>query len=116
VNISEENLQGSITKINLSGRMDIEGLGQIEIKFASMCAAPRMAIIVDMSGVPYMSSIGIRALLINAKAVRQRGGKFVLLNPDTKVKKILVSSSIDQLITICDDLNQALVKVTSQQE
>jgi anti-anti-sigma regulatory factor len=96
MNISEENLQGSITKINLSGRMDIEGVSQIEIKFAGMCAAPR-----------------IRALLINAKAVRQRGGKFVLLNPDTKVKKVLVSSSIDQLITICDDLSQALVKVTS---
>ena len=113
MNISEENLQQSVTKIDLSGRMDIEGVGQIEIKFAGMCAAPRMAIVVDMSGVPYMSSIGIRALLINAKAVRQRGGKFVLLNPDTNVKKVLVSSGIDQLITICDDLSQALVKVAS---
>jgi anti-sigma B factor antagonist len=113
MNISEENLQGSITKINLSGRMDIEGVAQIEANFRTMSAAPRMAIVVDMSGVPYMSSIGIRALLINAKAVRQRGGKFVLLNPDTNVKKVLVSSGIDQLITICDDLSHALVKVAS---
>ena len=113
MNISEENLQGTITKINLSGRMDIEGVAQIETKFAGMCAAPRMAIVVDMSAVPYMSSIGIRALLINAKAVKQRGGKFVLLNPDINVKKVLVSSGIDQLINICDDLSQALVKVTS---
>ena len=113
MNISEEKLQGDVTKINLSGRMDIEGVGQIEIKFTGMCAAPRMAIIVDMSGVPYMSSIGIRALLMNAKAVSRRGGKFVLLNPEPNVKNVLVSSGIDQLIEIHHDLEKALAKVTS---
>jgi anti-anti-sigma factor len=113
MNIAEEKLQGEVTKINLSGRMDIEGVGQIEIKFTGMCAAPRMAIVVDMSAVPYMSSIGIRALLMNAKAVSRRGGKFVLLNPDPKVKNVLVSSGIDKLITICNDLTEALTKVDS---
>lgn len=112
MNISEEKLQNGVTKINLSGRMDIDGVGMIETRFAGMCAAPDMAFVVDMSGVPYMSSIGIRALLINAKAVRQRGGKLVLLNPEPNVKKVLESSGIDQLITLCTSLDEALVKVT----
>ena len=113
MNITEEKLQGEVTKINLSGRMDIEGVGQIEIKFTGMCAAPRMAIIVDMSAVPYMSSIGIRALLMNAKAVSRRGGKFVLLSPEPNVKNVLVSTGIDKLITICSELTEALTKVAS---
>jgi len=113
MNISETKLQGGVIKINLSGRMDIEGVGQIETQFAGMTAAPRMAIVVDMSEVPYMSSIGIRALLINAKAVSRRGGKFVLLNPEPHVKKVLESSGIDQLITIRYDLNEALANVAS---
>lgn len=110
--INEEQLQNDIFKINLSGRMDIEGVGQIETKFAGMTASPRMAVIVDMSDVPYMSSIGIRALLMNAKSVAKRGGKFVLLNPQANVKNVLVTSGIDQIITIHSDLDAATASVT----
>lgn len=112
MNINEEQLNDGVVKINLSGRMDIEGVGQIETKFAGMTAAPRMSIVVDMSEVPYMSSIGIRALLINAKAVSRRGGKFVLLSPQRDVKKVLETSGIDQLIGLYSDLDDAVANVT----
>lgn len=111
--INDQQLNDGITKINLSGRMDINGVGQIETKFAGMTAAPRSAIIVDMSNVPYMSSIGIRALLMNAKAVGRRGGKFVLLSPQMDVKSVLETSGIDQLISICGDLDDAIAKVSA---
>jgi anti-sigma B factor antagonist len=113
MDINEEELNGGVSKINLSGRMDIVGVGQIETKFAGMTAAPRMAIVVDMSDVPYMSSIGIRALLMNSKAVSRRGGKFVLLSPQPDVKMVLETSGIDQLISICGALDEAILKVTS---
>lgn len=110
--ITEELLGGDVYKINLSGRMDIDGVGSIETRFAGMTAAPRLAIIVDMSAVPFMSSIGIRSLLMNAKAVGRRGGKFVVLNPNENVRSVLVSAAIDQLIPICGGLDEAVAKVT----
>jgi anti-anti-sigma factor len=109
--IREETLAGAVTRINLSGRMDISGVAQIEAQFASMCAAPRMAIIVDMSDVPYMSSIGIRALLMNAKAVSRRNGKFVLLAPPSNVKMVLETSGIDKIIAVHATLDAALAAV-----
>jgi anti-anti-sigma factor len=111
MNITEEQLMNDVIKISLSGRMDIEGVSHIETQLAGMASAPRKAIIVDMSGVPYMSSIGIRALLINAKAVAKRGGKFVLLNPERNVKNVLETSGIDQIIPICSGLDEAVAKV-----
>jgi anti-anti-sigma factor len=105
--IEEETLDGEIIKINLSGRMDLGGVNAIEKEFTNMTAAPRMAIIVDMSGVPYMSSIGIRSLLIHAKSVSGRGGKYVLTGIQSDVLNVLQVSGIDKLITICDDLNSA---------
>jgi anti-anti-sigma factor len=113
MDINEEQVNGGVVKINLSGRMDIEGVGQIETRFSGMTAAPRMSIVVDMSGVPYMSSIGIRALLINAKAVSRRGGKLVLLSPQPDVKNVLMTSGIDQLIGLCGTLDEAVAKVTA---
>lgn len=112
MNINEELLNDGVVRINLSGRMDIEGVGLIDAKFADMTAEPRMSIVVDMSGVPFMSSMGIRALLMNAKPVSRRGGKFVLLNPQPNVKMVLEASGINQLISICSNLDEALAKVT----
>ena len=109
--ITEQQLDHNIVKINLAGRMDIDGVKSIEAAFAGMTAAPRMAVIVDMSDVPYMSSIGIRALLMNAKALAKRGGKFTLLNPQANVKNVLTTSGIDQLIAIHTDLDVAMASV-----
>ena len=111
MNISEERLGDQLVKINLSGRMDVEGVGLIETRLAGMTASPRNAIIVDMSAVPFMASIGIRALLLNAKAVGKRGGKLVLLNPDQHVRSVLASSGVDQLIPVCTGLEEAMAKV-----
>ncbi len=112
--INEEQLGGGVFKINLSGRMDITGVSDIEKPFADMTAVDsKQSIIVDMSDVPYMSSIGIRSLLINGKSVHRRGGKYVLLTPQPVVKDVLVVSGISQLLTICDTLEGAIDKVSS---
>lgn len=109
--ISEQMLDGDIVKINLSGRMDLAGVNAIDKAFTTMTAAPRMAVIVDMSDVPYMSSIGIRSLLIHAKSVTGRGGKYVLTGLQSDVRNVLEVSGIDKLITICDDLTVASASV-----
>lgn len=111
MNITQQKLEDSIDKINLSGRMDLDGVGQIEKEFARMTAAPAVAVIVDMSEVPYMSSIGIRALLINGKTVTGRGGKYVLMGTQPDVRNVLAVSGIDKLINICDSLDQAITAV-----
>jgi anti-anti-sigma factor len=111
MNITDELLDGDIYKISLSGRMDTDGVGRIETKLAGMMAAPRMSIIVDVSAIPFMASLGIRAVLMSAKSVAKRGGKFVLLSPQDNVMQVLKSSGIDQLVTISNDLQDAISKV-----
>lgn len=106
--ISEQNLEGGIVKINLSGRMDLGGVKAIEKDFDRMVEAPKMSVIVDMSGVPYMSSIGIRSLLIHAKSVSARGGKYVLCSVQSDVKNVLEVSGIDQLIKLFDSVDDAV--------
>ncbi len=106
--ISEQILDDGIVKVNLSGRMDLGGVKSIEKEFDRMTEAPRMAIIVDMADVPYMSSIGIRSLLIHAKSVSGRGGKYVLSNIQSDVRNVLEVSGIDQLIKVYETVDDAL--------
>lgn len=98
--IDAETLDGSVRKIILSGRMDVQGTHEIDLKFTSF-AANQTAVIVDMTAVDFLSSIGIRTLMLNAKAVSQRGGKMVLLNPTQPINSVLEMAGIDTLIPIC---------------
>ncbi|GGC01768.1 hypothetical protein GCM10011352_29910 [Marinobacterium zhoushanense] len=112
MNIDGEELESGVLKINLSGRMDIEGVQQIEARFGELTGGEHSGVIVDMAEVPYMSSIGIRSLLINAKAVSRRGGKYVVLNPQPDVKSVLEISGIDKIMDVCMDYGLALGKVS----
>ncbi len=103
-----EQLAGEVYKINLEGRMDIIGNQEIDLKFSGMTAAPRKFIIVDLSGVDFLASIGIRTLLVSSKAVNNRGGKLVILNPDSNIEKVLLMAGINVLIPIFNDLESAI--------
>lgn len=67
--------------IKLSGRLDIIGTGEIETKFAGYSAGDGVRLAVDLSGVDFLASIGIRLLMLTAKSIVSRGGKLVLFNP-----------------------------------
>ncbi len=105
--IDYEQLDKSILKINLSGRMDVAGSQQIDRKFADLTAPPSRAVIVDLSKVGFLASVGIRTLLINAKALQARGGRMVLLNPDVSVARVLELSGVDVTISVFRDLQAA---------
>ena len=104
--IEAETLDGGILKLILAGRMDVQGASEIDIQFASYASRQR-SVVVDMSAVDFLASIGIRTLLLTAKAMSQRGGKMVLLNPDTNVTQILEMAGIDTLIPIVRSLDAA---------
>ncbi len=104
--IESESLDGGILKITLAGRMDVEGTQAIDLKFTGYTARQR-AVIVDISAVDFLASIGLRTLMLSAKAVHQRGGKMVLLNPGANVTHILEMAGVDTLIPISRSLAEA---------
>ncbi len=65
-------LENNIRLIKLIGRLDILGVGNVETKFAGYCAGETPRVLVDLSDVEYLASIGIRLLTINAKSIASR--------------------------------------------
>ena len=111
MNIASESLDGGVLKIELAGRMDVQGAQEIDIKFTGYTANQK-SVIVDMSAVTFLASIGIRTLLLAAKAIHNRGGKIALLNPEAAVQRVLEMAGIDTLIPICRSLDEATTAVT----
>ena len=99
-------LENGITKVVLSGRMDIEGAGQVDLRF-SVIAGTKKKVVVDLSDVSFMASLGLRTLMISAKSMANKGGKMVLLNPQPNVEKVLETTGIGTIIPIVRDMDEA---------
>ncbi len=111
MNIETQTLDGGILKVTLAGRMDAQGAGETDSNLMDHACSQR-AVIVDMNAVDFVASVGIRTLLLVAKAVSRRGGKMVLLHPDANVTKMLKLAHIDTLIPIHQSLDEALRAVS----
>ena len=87
-----------IRMIKLVGKLDIIGTGEIETKFTGYCSGDKVRVIVDLSEVNFLASIGIRLLMLTAKSVTKRGGKMVIVNPIPDVQHVLEVTGIPAII------------------
>ena len=101
-------LNGGVRLIKLEGRLDLNGTYNIEIQFVNHCAGERVRVLVDLSGVNYVSSVGIPMLVNTAKSVMSHGGKLAFLNPQENVVKVLELVGVTQVIPIYYDQKEAL--------
>ncbi|QSH40805.1 STAS domain-containing protein [Lentisphaerota bacterium ZTH] len=98
--------------ISFSGSLDIAGVQEIEMEFTRMTATDK-SVIIDMSDVSFIASLGLRMLLSSAKRLDSGGFKMVLLNPQDSIASVLNIAGLDTIIPIVDDLDAALKKVQS---
>ncbi|HLO13825.1 MAG TPA: STAS domain-containing protein [Anaerolineales bacterium] len=104
-------LESGIRLIKLSGALDIHGVNGVEIEFVRHCEGESLRVLVDLSRVNYISSIGIPLLIHSAKSVASRGGKLVLLNPQSSVEHVLEITGIPLIIPIYHNLNTAILEL-----
>ena len=107
VELQTEQMNDGTLKVNLLGRLDIIGTNAIDLRFTSLTATRKASVIVDLSGVDFLSSMGVRLLLSNAKALASRGGMMVICKPDPMVRKVLETTGTDAIIPLYDDLDSA---------
>ena len=108
MSITFEDSNESLRHIRLTGRLDITGIDAISTTFAELSASTTRSIVVDLSGVTFLVSFGIRELITNAKLIQQRGARMVIYVGDNKaVHKTLETTGIDTLIPTFADAVQA---------
>src|SRR5262245_11462740 len=109
--VEHDDLEDGVRVIRLKGRLDLEGTDAADLKLTSLAAARKGFVIVDLDGVEFMSSIGVSVIVRVARACTSRQGRLVLLKPRPNVHDVLTRTSIDQIIPIFGDLQEARTAV-----
>jgi anti-anti-sigma factor len=107
MDMAVEALAPGVVKLVLKGRPDIAGASAIDLQFNAI-ARSHKAVVVDLGGVSFLASIGIRTLLLGAKTVQRRGGTLILLNPVGAVERVLDVMGAAELMPIYRDTEAAL--------
>ena len=93
------NVKTTMTAVlTLEGRLDTTTSSQLEEAIAAAEGAE--AIRLDMRGLEYISSAGLRVLLKTEKAQREKGGSLTLEAPTEEVMEVLRITGFDSLLNI----------------
>src|SRR5262247_3364208 len=93
--------------IFLKGRLDIAGTQSVDLRFTTLTSTRKQPVMIDLSEVDFISSMGMRLLVANAKTLHATGAKMVLVRPQQVVLDVLCTAGIDQLIPITASTSDA---------
>jgi anti-sigma B factor antagonist len=103
-----KNQSDQITHLVLRGRLDTAGVGEIELRFTSHTVPRAKPLLLDISDVTFVASLGLRMLLTIAKAWIAVGQKrFSLVRSRLCVRSSAFPDSI-QLMPVHHDEGTAL--------
>ena len=76
-------------RVALGGRLDTHTYGELDQALAPVLANPAItSLVLDLAGLDYISSAGIRSVFKARKALAARAGKGLVVNPQPQIQKV----------------------------
>jgi len=107
MDISVENLSPRIRILSVTGRIDAVTAPEMEKVVTNSFAEPNSACILNLSGVDYMSSAGIRVLVLGSKTAVSTDGLFYVSSLQEGVRKVLEIVGFLPLLDVFADISLA---------
>jgi|EndMetStandDraft_4_1072995.scaffolds.fasta_scaffold393000_2 anti-anti-sigma factor len=96
-----------ILTLTMSGRLDADTTAAFGDMLNGCIDRGERRIILDLSGVDYVSSVGLRALIVAAKRLGGLSGKIVLCAPQDRILKLLEIAGFTSIFTITSTRDEA---------
>ena len=100
--------QDGVLSVRVEGRIDGTNVRQFEETIRTAIEDGDRAVIMDFEQLVYISSSGLRAVLMTAKSLRRRDIGFVLCSLPGVVRAAFKTSGFDNIITIHPSKDDAL--------
>jgi anti-sigma B factor antagonist len=97
--ISSRRIDGVVI-VDMTGRLDAAAAGDGNDQLAQIIQGGQHNILVNLEQLEFISSAGLRVLLLAAKLLQQSGGKLKLCSANTLVKDVLEMSGFTSLISL----------------
>ena len=100
--------EGSATIVQVSGRIDVETAPSFQQACVEAVRGAEKLVVLDFGGVQYISSSGLRSLLVIGKELQERGGILRLANLTPSVSQLFEQSRFNSLFPCFDSVEKAV--------
>jgi len=90
--------------VDLTGSIDGETYEQLENELKEIIDDKTRAVFLDMNGVTYVSSIGLRAIIVAKKAMKTKNTTFAIVNLTPPIKKVFDLMKIMPMVSLFNDM------------
>jgi anti-anti-sigma factor len=110
--LREENA-GPVAVVAVEGRIDTNTAPELGRTLADAITAGRIRLVLDLSATQYVSSAGLRILLVTAKQIERERGRFVLHGLTPRVRDVLDFSGLLTALNVCTDRSAAVASAAA---
>ena len=100
-----------VVGLKIDGRLDAKTASEAEATVKAVLKAGCQQLLFDLSGMDYISSAGLRVILMAVKELRSKQGKVALCALTPYVKEIFDVSNFSSIIPITDTVEAGLQQV-----
>ena len=103
--LEKQEISETQLRLIVAGRWDMMGNRIFELEFPKYLSETIQSIIIDLSRLEFIASIGIRSLVSQAKDLNETGVSLVISNPPELIKDVLNNVGIENFIEIIEENN-----------
>lgn len=97
--------------VKFAGELDTNTSPQAADYLMEVLESGKVKILFNFKQLEYMSSAGLRVLLVAAKAVQSKKGAIGICSMNTDVKNVLMMTGLDVIFKIFEDEEEGIAKL-----
>jgi anti-anti-sigma factor len=103
--------QGNALVVGVRGRLDSVTAAEFDRTISEGVSTEQRRVVLDFSELDYMSSAGMRSLLVLQKRLTKQGGGLVVASLKGLVNEVFVVSGFDSVLPVFENLESALASL-----
>jgi anti-anti-sigma factor len=108
VKISTSVTENGIAQLEVEGEVDAHTSRELDRVLKDLLAQGHFRLALDASQMGYISSAGLRVILLAHREARQLGGEVRVFGPSAQVRRVFEIAGFDELLHISDTRQEAM--------
>jgi anti-anti-sigma factor len=100
--------EGSVTVVAMEGKIDTDTCDEVESALLAEIDKGAKRMVIDLAAVNYISSAGLRSVLIAGKKIKALHGRMAFCDLQPPILDVFEASGFTTILTVCETRNQAI--------
>jgi len=101
-----------MTVVAVAGRLDTRSAGQFSSRLDALLEAGQIRLLIEASGLRYISSVGLRALLVASRVASDKGGQLALYGMSPAVRQVVELTGLAPLFNVCNSREEGVAHLS----